>query len=96
MKDFGLTLATGVLDDYLIWEFSRKTVQEAMDCSPIPKNQTFRSMALAKELIAGFPTEVKMKMLELFSPFSQRGRLFREREWSLEDYSVSNLGTVLP
>lgn len=96
MNDINLTLATGVLDDYLTWEFSRKTVQEAMGFSPIPKIQIFCSIALARELITGFSTEVKMKMFELFSPFSQRGRLFKEKMWSLEDYPVSNLGTVLP
>jgi hypothetical protein len=35
-------------------------------------------------------------MVQLFSPFTQRARLLEEKQWSLEDYPLSELGTVIP
>jgi hypothetical protein len=84
------------LDAYLLWEFLKQTVRGALERSPIDRDRILSSMALAKELTAGLSTDEKMKMVRLFSLFSQRARLLKEKRWSLEQYPVSRLGTVLP
>ncbi len=53
-------------------------------------------MALASELITGFSHNEKLKMVQLFSPFTQRARLLEEKQWSLGEYPLSDLGTVIP
>lgn len=84
------------VDAYLLWEFSKKTVQGALESSPVKRDDIMRSMNSAREMLAELPQDAKMKMVRLFSPFSQRARLFELKRWSLEAYPVSQLGTVLP
>jgi hypothetical protein len=61
-------LETGALDDYLLWEFSQKTVQEALGCSPIDRNCIIGSLTWAREKIAGFTVEPKLKIVESQHP----------------------------
>jgi hypothetical protein len=62
----------------------------------VNRDRILYSIGLARELVAGFSLDVKMKILRLFSPFSQRVRLLETKHWSFEEYRVSDLGTVLP
>ncbi len=86
----------GALDAYLLWEFLKQTVRGVLTRSPIDRDAIRKSMALARELTAELSVEEKMKMVRLFSPLSQRARLLEEKRWSLENYPVARLGTVLP
>lgn len=96
MRLGALILENGALDAYLLWEFLKDTVWGALERSPLDRDRILRSMGLAEGLIAGLSFDVKMKMVQLFSPFSQRVRLLEEKRWSLVDYPVSELGTVIP
>lgn len=89
-------LEEGALDSYLLWEFSKKTVQNALETSPVGTEGIVRSMTIARELLAEVSSSAKIKMVRLFSPSTQRARLLEEKRWSLEEYPVSRLGTVLP
>jgi hypothetical protein len=86
----------GALDAYLLWEFLKQTIRGTFNRSLIDRDAICNSMAMAKELTAELSVEEKIKMVRLFSPFSQRTRLLQEKRWSLEDYPMSCLGTVLP
>ena len=98
-------MENGALDAYLLWEFSRKTVQDTLETSPVKTCDIVRSMNLAREVLTGLSHGkvltglshgTKIKMTRLFSPSSQRARLLEEKHWTLEEYPVSQLGTVLP
>jgi hypothetical protein len=84
------------LDAYLLWEFSKKTVQRTLEKHPVNVDYILGSMGLAREVLTAQSYDVKMKMARLFSPNSNRVRLLQEKNWSLEAYPVSMLGTVLP
>lgn len=86
----------GALDAYLLWEFSKKTVQNTLETSLAGTEDIVRSMTIARELLAEVSPSAKVKMVRLFSPSSQRARLLEEKRWVLEEYPVSRLGTVLP
>ena len=85
-----------MLDSDLLWELLKDTVRGEVKHFPVDRDRIGNSMALARELIAGFSRNEKFKMVQLFSPFSQRARLLEEKQWSLEEYSISDLGTVIP
>jgi len=85
-----------VLDSYLLWEFLKDTVRGEVKHFPVDRDRIGNSMALARELIAGFSHNEKLKMIQLFSPFTQRALLLKEKQWSLGEYPVSELGTVIP
>lgn len=89
-------LESSVLDSYLLWEFLKDTVRGEVKHFPVDRDRIDSSMALAKELITGFSHNQKLKMIQLFSPFTQRARLLEEKQWSLGEYPVSELGTIIP
>jgi len=89
-------LENGALDAYLLWEFSKKTIQNTLETSLVGTEDIVRSMNLAREVLAGLSHGSKLKMVRLFSPSSQRARLLEDKRWSLDEYPVSRLGTVLP
>ncbi len=82
------------MDAHLLWEFSQRTVQEALGCSPIDRNRIFGSLATAREQIAGLTVEAKLTIME--SQHRVRADRLRTKRWTLEEYPVSRLGTVLP
>lgn len=85
-----------MFDSYLLWEFLKETVRGEVKDFPIDRDRIDSSMALATELIAEFSHNEKFEMVRLFSPFTQRARLLEEKQWTLEEYPVSDLGTVIP
>ena len=72
------------------------TVRGEVKHFPVDRDRIDSSMALARELIAGFSHNEKLKMVQLFSPFTQRARLLEEKQWTLGEYPVTDLGTVIP
>ncbi|MGO9643629.1 MAG: hypothetical protein ACLPY5_02645 [Candidatus Bathyarchaeia archaeon] len=87
-------METGVLDAYLLWECSRKTVEETLSHSPIDRNRMLTSMERCKEQINELSVEVKMDVVKSHSPF--RADRIKTKHWMLEDYPVARLGLVLP
>ncbi len=85
-----------MLNSYLLWEFLKDTVRGEVKHFPVDRDRIGNSMALASELITGFSHNEKLKMVQLFSPFTQRARLLEEKQWSLGEYPLSDLGTVIP
>lgn len=82
------------MDSYLLWEFSQKTVQEALGCSPFDRNRIIGALAWARESIVGLTVEAKLKLVE--SQHQVRADRLRTKCWTLEEYPVSRLGVVLP
>jgi len=93
---FGFLRLCRCCSSILLWEFSKKTIQNTLGASPVRTEEIVRSMTVARELLAEVSPSAKIKMVRLFSPSSQRARLLEEKRWALEEYPVFRLGTVLP
>ncbi len=89
-------MVSSVVDSNLLWEFVKDTVRREARHFPIDRDRIDSSMALARELIAGFSHDEKLRMVQLFSPFTQRASLLEQKQWALGEYPVSDLGTVIP
>jgi hypothetical protein len=84
----------GALDAYLLWKFSRKPVLEVLEYPPIDLNRIFGEVALIREKIVGLSVEAKLTIVA--SQHQVRADRLRTKRWTLEEYPVSGLGTVLP
>ncbi len=84
-----------VINAYLLWELSRKTIRETLQTSPVNLDAITRCTDLAKEALSEVSENGKFKFAKLFSHGDQV-RLFETMRWTRRDLPISELGTVLP
>lgn len=82
------------MDAYLLWEASNKTIQDTLTHLPVDRNRVSTLLASTAERIAGLPIETKLNCVALQA--QHRANLLRTKRWTLEQYPVLHLGTVLP
>ena len=82
------------MDAYLLWEASNKTIQDTLTQLPVDRNRISAILDSTAERIAALPIETKLNCVALQAP--HRANLLQTKHWTLEQYPVLQLGTVLP